>query len=408
MISGGDSRMRLLVGYADYTDRLSYFDDWRDAFVSAPQFDAVSLNLAASDAKGKLPRLLREVDAVVLLHSTNGDTTIYLEPHLEVLADRKVPLLTFVGNEVNLPGSPSVDKRKAFALLRPEYVATQLLPEAGKYLFEDVTTRGVVSIPHALNPSVYQPTIAPKDRALDIGARATRYLPHLGDDDRNRLLQWFADHGPGRGFHVEVSDERLDRSGWANYLNQCRGTVATEAGSWYLERDDKTVDLIREYVLSKPSKGYVLRNDSALRRFGHRLPWWMRSLARHAMTRGPLRHEALVNEQADHDEIFAKFFADRPRPAHYAKCISSRHFDAAGTKTCQIMFRGRFNDILRADEHYLALEPDFSNIDEVLTLFRDPLERQRRADAAFALVTEQHTYAHRMRQIHDLLVAASG
>ena len=72
----------------------------------------------------------------MLLHSTNGDTTIYLEPHIEALAHRKVPLLTFVGNEVNLPGSPIADKRRLFEILKPEYIATQLLLEAGKYLFE--------------------------------------------------------------------------------------------------------------------------------------------------------------------------------------------------------------------------------------------------------------------------------
>jgi hypothetical protein len=130
-------------------------------------------------------------------------------------------------------------------------------------------------------------------------------------------------------------------------------------------------------------------------------------MARRMMAHGPLRHEALVNEQIDHAEIFLKFFADRPRPAHYAKCISSRHFDAAGTKTCQIMFRGRFNDILKPDEHYLALEPDFSNIDDVLAQFGDPARRQNVADAAFALVTENHTYAHRMRQVYDLLAVAA-
>ncbi len=124
------SRMRVLVGYAHYTDRLSYYDDWLDAFAAAPQFDAVPLNIVASDAKTRLPRLLREVDAVVLLHSTNGDTTIYLEPHVEALAQRTVPLLTFVGNEVNLPGSPIADKRRLFEILKPEYIATQLPLEA--------------------------------------------------------------------------------------------------------------------------------------------------------------------------------------------------------------------------------------------------------------------------------------
>ena len=405
MTAATGSRMRVLVGYAQYTDRLSYFNDWVDAFAAAPQFDAVPFNIAAGNAASKLPFVLREVDAIVLLHSTNGDTTIYLQPHVEALARRTVPLLTFVGNEVNLPGSPIADKRRLFAVLKPEFIATQLLLEAGKHLFDDVAGK-VVAIPHALNPAAYQPTRAAKDRPLNVGARAVRYLPHLGDEDRNRLLQWFAKNGARHGLEVEVSDERLDRKGWANYLNQCKATVATEAGSWFLERDDATVNSIRDYVLSKQTRGAVLRNNSALRRFGHRLPWRMKSILRGALRNGPIRHEALINEGLDPQEIFDRFFAGRPRPAFYGKCVSSRHFDAAGTKTCQIMFRGRFNDIFHADEHYLALEPDFSNIDEVLAAFRDPVRRQQVANAAFDLVQARHTYAQRVQQVYDLLAAS--
>ena len=397
--------MRVLVGYAQYTDRLSYFDDWVDAFAAAPQFDAVPFNIAAGNAANKLPLVLREVDAIVLLHSTNGDTTIYLQPHVEALARRTVPLLSFVGNEVNLPGSPIAEKRRLFAVLKPEFIATQLLLEAGKHLFDDVAGN-VVAIPHALNPAAYRPTRAADDRPFDVGSRAVRYLPHLGDEDRNRLLQWFAKNGARHGLKVEVSDERLDRKGWANYLNQCKATVATEAGSWFLERDDATVNSIRDYVLSKQTRGAVLRNDSALRRFGHRLPWRMKSILRGALRNGPIRHEALINEEFDPQEIFDRFFTGRPRPAFYGKCVSSRHFDAAGTKTCQIMFRGRFNDIFHADEHYLALEPDFSNIDEVLAAFRDPVRRQQVANAAFDLVQARHTYAQRMQQVYDLLAAS--
>ncbi len=199
--------------------------------------------------------------------------------------------------------------------MKPEYIATQLPLEAGKYLFDDVAVREVVGIPHALNPVAYQPTRASEDRALDVGARAVRYLPHLGDDDRNRLLQWFGDNGSAHGLKVEISDERLDRKGWADYLNQCKATVATEAGSWFLERDDATVNAIRDYVFSKQIRGIVLRNDSAFRRLGHRLPWWMRSVLRNVMRGGPIRHEALINEQLDPKDIFEQFFADRPRPA---------------------------------------------------------------------------------------------
>ncbi len=401
-----DSRIRVLVGYANYTDRLSYYDDWLDAFANAPQFDAVPFDIVPAEARQRLPGLLKEVDAVVLLHSTNGDTTDYLEPHAPALAARKVPLLSFVGNEVSLPGSPIAEKRRVLSLFRPDFVATQLLLEAGEYLFGDVAGR-VVAIPHALNPDAYRPVQTLDDRPIDIGARAVRYLAHLGDDDRNRLLDWFSTHGPSRGLAVDISDGRFDRAGWADFLNRCKGTVATEAGTWFLEKDDATVNAIRDYVLERSGGGLVIRNDSALRKFGHKLPWWARTLARKILRYGPVRHEALVNEAIDPQEIHEKFFAGRQRPAIHGKCISSRHFDAAGTKTCQIMFRGRFNDILVADEHYIALEPDFANIDDVLRRFKMAEERHRIGHTAFELAHEAHTYTHRMTRLSDIFTGTS-
>lgn len=397
--------MRLLVGHALYTDRLSYYDDWLDAFARSPRFDAKPFNIVDPDAAEKLPALIAETDAIVLLHSTNGDTTTYIEPLVPIFADRRVPMLTFVGNEVNLPGSPIADKRRIFAGMRPEYVATQLLKEAGDFLFADVAGVGVVEIPHALNPQAFALPPPGHRRDIDIGARSARYIPHLGDDDRNRLLDWFRIEGPGRGLAVDIDDSRFDREGWARFLASCKATVATEAGSWFLERDDATVEAIRSYVLAASGGGFVIRNDSALRKIGHKLPWWVRALARKALKAGPIRHEALVNESLPKDEIYARFFANRPRPAFYGKCISSRHFDAIGTGTCQIMFRGRYNDLLNADEHYLALEPDFSNVDDVIARFRDPAVRERIVTGALARVHEAHTYAHRTEQVFELLAA---
>jgi hypothetical protein len=203
---------------------------------------------------------------------------------------------------------------------------------------------------------------------------------------------------------TDISDRRADRDGWAEFLNACKGTAATEAGSWFLERDDRTVNEIRDYVLNQSK--LVIRNDSKLRTWGHKLPWWARQAARKVLAGGLITHEALVNESLDTDEVVRLFFSGRERPRFYGKCISSRHFDAAGTKTCQIMFPGCFNDILIADRHYLALEPDFSNLDLVLDRFNDPVARQDIVDAAYDLVMGGHTYAHRMRQVYDLLLDA--
>jgi hypothetical protein len=67
------------------------------------------------------------------------------------------------------------------------------------------------------------------------------------------------------------------------------------------------------------------------------------------------------------------------------------------------MFPGRYNDILEADRHYLALQPDFANIDAVMARFRDPAARGRIVDAAHAHVMAGHTYAHRMAQLAEAL-----
>jgi hypothetical protein len=80
-------------------------------------------------------------------------------------------------------------------------------------------------------------------------------------------------------------------------------------------------------------------------------------------------------------------------------CLSSRHFDAIGTETCQILLPGRYNDVLVADRHYLALEPDFSNIDDVMARFRDETARSALVREARAWALDEHTYAHRVRSL---------
>lgn len=400
-----ESRIRLLALYAQYTSRLSYNDDWLDAFRNYPGFASTAVNIVTAEP-GALRSATKNSDAIVLLHSTNGDTTDYLEPFVSVLADRRVPLLSFVGNEVNLPGSPISAKRRIFGKIRPDWIATQLLEEAGRFLFGDVAEKSVVAIPHALNPDVFRTTRGIDQRSIDLGVRLSRYLPHLGDDDRNRLADAFARLGAQGRLKVDISNARLDRSGWSEFLNQCRGTIATESGSWFLERDDATVDAIRAFVRDKSGRGLVIANDSPLRKLGHKLPWRARMILRRMLRSGPVRHEALVNEQISFDDVHRRFFAGRERAPVYGKCISSRHFDAIGTRTCQIMFRGRFNDILEADRHYLALEDDFSNLDDVLRRLSDLTVRRGIVEEAYAHVTSAHTYAHRMRRVAEILAGA--
>lgn len=396
------TRPRVLVLHARYSSSLSYFDDWLEAFREAPQFTVDELDICAAGAPETLKRTRNDYDLIVLLHSTNGDWLTYLTPLAPILADRRGLLLSFVGNEVSLPGMPLADKLRLLEQIGPDWVATQLLLEAGEYLYADLVRRKVVAIPHALNPSAFAPRVAQADRKVDVGVRTAPYAAYLGDNDRNRLIELFERNPFQPPLAVDISTtERFDRDGWAGFLNRCKGTIATEAGSWYLQRDDRTINEIRAWVLSN-KRGFVLRTDSRLQKLAMMIPQRARRFIRKWL-RGPLALEVNAYDNLDFDEVYARFFRDTPRSTVYSKCISSRHFDAIGTKTCQIMFRGRYNDILAADTHYLALDHDLGNLDEVIRRFRDPEARGRIVDAAHQHALASHTYAHRMQTIARLL-----
>lgn len=400
------SAARTLVLHAAYTDRLSYYEDWYDAFDCSQFFDVVGVNICGCDAAARLRAELVLADLVVLLHSTNGDTTTYLEPMADILADRKAPLVAFIGNEVNLPGSPISAKRNVLGRIGPDFVATQLLPEAGEYLWGDVARRGVLPLPHALNPAAFQVKKPDAERSIDIGVRAAKYLPHIGDENRNHLHNLFNQHDVAPDLRVEISAERLDRAGWAAFLNDCRGTVSSEAGSWFIERDDATIEALRAWTAKQMrGRALVIRNDSRLRRLGHRLPWRIRAMLRHFLSGGLVRHESSVTEQLPFDEVFDRFFRGRPRPDIYGKCISSRHFDAIGTGTCQILLEGRYNDILKPGRHYLPLAANYGNLEYVLESFRDPTVRARISGEALEHVLANHTYALRVEALYNVVNA---
>src|SRR5690606_33146408 len=101
-----ESRIKAAILYANYSPNLAYFDDWMDAFHKFGNFNVSPVDICKMSATSKLRNTLNNVDIIVLLHSTNGDTLSYLYPLKNILTDRKVPLVCFVGNEVNLPGSP--------------------------------------------------------------------------------------------------------------------------------------------------------------------------------------------------------------------------------------------------------------------------------------------------------------
>lgn len=88
-----------------------------------------------------------------------------------------------------------------------------------------------------------------------------------------------------------------------------------------------------------------------------------------------------------------------PETAVSGKVPSSRHFEALGTRTAQVMFGGRFNGLFRAGEHYLELKRDFSNLREVCERILDVSSLERLTAGAYEWARAGHTYAHRVRSL---------
>lgn len=63
--------------------------------------------------------------------------------------------------------------------------------------------------------------------------------------------------------------------------------------------------------------------------------------------------------------------------------VSPRHFEAAATGSVQVLYEGRYSNILSPGRHYLPLARDLSNLDEVLETLRDDRRCGEIAQCAF-------------------------
>ncbi len=395
------SQIRTLILTLQYDHRASYYNDWIEAYKKSSLFKCQVLNLMKIEPVD-LSSCIEEFDLIILLHSATGDTLDYLAPLQSVLMDRKRPiLLAFVGNEFNSPYQPLSNKVEMLKNIRADIIATQLLEEAGRYVYQNCDAR-IVSIPHALNPDAFNAKTPYEDRPIDIGMRSYRYPPHLGDDDRNRIIDFFVEQCPDLGLSHDISTtHRFTPDKWGGFLGSCKSVLSTETGSWYLSPDDSLVKQVHAYATQKRG-GLVIDEKSRLRRLVRHLPAVLKSPLIYTMKKGPIKYGVFEDEKLDFDDIYQRFFKTAQKCPVYSKGISSRNFDAIGTRTCQIMFPGRYNDILTADEHYISLEPDFSNISEVVEKLKDKSQWQEIVDQAHQLVMENHTYAHRARQTSDI------
>lgn len=327
---------------------LSYVQDWQEAFCQSPLLAITTCNL------NNLLELRRELarihgyELIVILHSAAGDSLSTLLRSAGRLQDRRGPIVVFFGNEYNL-----MPAKIGFANeVGAEFIASQLPPKSAAWLYADCTASRVLHAPPALNPHLYRPESGP--RPVDVGFRGDAYRFSLGDVERTNLIALFKERGPQLGLATDIEFVRYHRSKWTAFLNRTKGIVGAESGTYYLEKDDRTQLAVEEYVSRVPNASF--------------------------------------------EDIFNRFFKGYRNPVS-GKAISSRHFEPIGTKTCQVLLEGEYNGILNADEHYIAVKKDFSNLRDAVARFTDESYRRQMVERTYRHVVDQHTYPHRVEAI---------
>jgi hypothetical protein len=96
------------------------------------------------------------------------------------------------------------------------------------------------------------------------------------------------------------------------------------------------------------------------------------------------------------DETFEEFSAlQEPGWDDYDfTAISPRLFEAAQTKTAQLLVEGEYEGIIEPQTHYFPLRRDFSNLTEALERIRDPGETEAMAERAWEDLIASGRYSY--------------
>lgn len=302
--------------------------------------------------------LRRGFDAIVVLHSIFSNRCLLQGWLFDAVKASPQPKACFLGNEYKL----MPDKMKFCDTLGVSLLVSQSNSPGVHALYRERLGCAILGLPNGgLDQSVFYPTTPFAERPIDIGYRAFESPMYLGHDDKRLLAEGVAERASDRGLKVDISldpSDRFSEDGWAGFLNMCKAQIGTEAGGNYFELTDQTRTRVNEYALVRPDvKG---------------------------------------------DEVFREFFEKYPDPIS-GRMLASRHIEAAGTKTLQILLEGHYNGYLKPDVHYIPLKRDFSNFDEVVAKLRDEELSTRIIDNAYQMAVQELTYETLTDRFHAAL-----
>jgi hypothetical protein len=357
-------RILLLHAASDENATFSYQRVWPGQFQRHPRFSCTTVNLAARSVAGRIGAEARirlwNGEAVVMLHSVFSNACLLSGRLFEAVLRRPQPKAWFIGNEYKL----MPDKMRFADELQIALLVSQCRSAAVHELYRKRLGCVVTGIPNAgLDVEVFRSTSDPNERPIDLGYRADDSPWYLGHTERRAIAEYFVSCASKFRLSTDISLDRARRftvPEWASFLNRCRGQLGTEAGGDFFELSDETRNAVNGYIREHPG--------------------------------------------ATFEDVWERFFR-RYEAATPLRILSSRHVEAAGTRTVQILFEGGYDGYFAPDIHYIPLKKDFSNTDDVIRKFADRAMSERIADGAHERVRAELTYSTLIDRFADTLAA---
>jgi hypothetical protein len=207
-----------------------------------------------------------------------------------------------------------------------------------------------------------------RDRPIDIGYRTPGSTPYwFGRHGflKQTIGEAFLQAGSAKGLRLDISMQPRDAimgDDWYRFLARCKYTLGVESGTSILDPDGSIRQRTEAYTAGHPG--------------------------------------------ADFAEVERTCFPGVDGQV-VISAVASRHFEACAARTCQVLTSGEYNGILQPGRHYLELQRDFSNLNEVLDcLVRDD-QRAEIVERAYRDVVASGKYTYRgwVEQVSQLALS---
>ena len=192
-------------------------------------------------------------------------------------------------------------------------------------------------------------------RRIDIGYRG-RSLPYWmgrGSQEKREIAIRFREIAAGSSLLLDIAvdvEARLYGGSWTDFLAESRGFLGVEAGVSIFDLEDRVRPEAERLLADDPAMGFEEMSERLLAPFEDSVPY---------------------------------------------RTVSPRHFEAAAFRVVQILFEGTYSGVLEPMVHYLPLNKDLSNVDEIIRLFRDPDVRHALTDRAYKDLIASGRYSYR-------------